>query len=168
NPGSVKTPPERSRPGFVRGRNRGGGPGREVDSNTVNPVEGTDQVPRFNRVKPVAAKRGNAARGGLLVAQEGRHVEGLLADVLGRARRNGDRGLHTATAPAASAAKARRDDGDAYLVPHRLVDDGTEDDVRVRIGGARHDLRRLVHLEQADVRATRDVEEDPGCALDRR
>src|SRR4051794_19518820 len=115
-------------------------------------VEGTDQVPRFNHVKPVAAKRVKRPSRGLLVAQEGRHVEGLLADVLGSARRNGDRGLHTATAPAASAAEARRDDGDAHLGSHRLVDDGTEDDVRARLGDARHDLRRLVHPEHADVR----------------
>ena len=36
------------------------------------------------------------------------------------------------------------------------------------IGGARDDLGRLVHLEQPDVRAAGDVEEDPGRALDRR
>ena len=71
-------------------------------------------------------------------------------------------------AAAAPAAEAGGDHGDAHLVAHRVVDHGAEDDVRVHVGCARHDLGRLVDLEQADVGAAGDVEQDPGRALDRR
>src|SRR5690242_12442262 len=47
--------PRTEPPRLVVGTNRGGGPGRGVDSNTVNPVEGTDRVPRFDRLKPAGA-----------------------------------------------------------------------------------------------------------------
>ena len=53
----------------------------------------------------------------------------------------------------------------ADLVGQRLVDDRAEDDVGVRVGGRGDDLRRLVDLEQAEVAATGDVEQDAGGAL---
>ena len=61
--------------------------------------------------------------------------------------------------------KAGGDHGDPDLVAERVVDDGAEDDVRVRVGGALDDLGRLVDLEQAEVVAAGDVEQDPGRAL---
>src|SRR3954451_24783031 len=54
----------------------------------------------------------------------------------------------------------------ADLVAHVLVDDRAEDDVRGRVRGALDDLGRLVDLEQADVAAAGDVEQDAGRALD--
>ena len=50
--------------------------------------------------------------------------------------------------------------------PRSVVDDRAEDDVRVRVGGALDDLGRLVDLEQAEVAAAGDVEQDAGGALD--
>ena len=52
------------------------------------------------------------------------------------------------------------DDGHLHLVAHAVVDDGAEDDVRLRIGGLLDHLGRLVDLEQAEVRAAGDVEQD--------
>ena len=49
----------------------------------------------------------------------------------------------------------------------RVVDHRAEDDVRVRVRGALDDLGRLVDLEQAEVVAAGDVEQDAGGALDR-
>ena len=64
------------------------------------------------------------------------------------------------------AVEAGRDDGDAHLVAQRRVDDGAEDDVAVGVGGAADDLRRLVDLEQPEVVAAGDVEQDAAGALD--
>src|SRR4029453_695158 len=62
--------------------------------------------------------------------------------------------------------KAGGDHGYPNLVPERVIDDGTEDDVRVlvcrpldQVGGSRD-------LEQAEVRAAGDREEDAVGALD--
>ena len=64
--------------------------------------------------------------------------------------------------------EAGRDHGHADVIAELLVDDGAEDDVRVLVGGARDDLRRVVDLEQAEVAAAGDVQEDAGGALDAR
>ena len=72
-------------------------------------------------------------------------------------------------APAAwPAAEAGGDHRHTHLVAHRLVDDSTEDHVRVRVGVPGDDLRRLVHLEQPDIGTARDVEENPGRTVERR
>src|SRR5450755_1842586 len=63
--------------------------------------------------------------------------------------------------------EASRDHRHPYLVAERIVDHGPEDHVRVRVGRALDDLGRLVDLEQAEVVAARDIEQDPGRALDR-
>src|SRR3954462_378447 len=68
--------------------------------------------------------------------------------------------------PGAAVVEAGGDHRHADLVAHVLVDDGAEDDVRRRVGRALDDLRRLVDLEQADVAAARDVQQDAGRALD--
>src|SRR5919108_2970237 len=66
----------------------------------------------------------------------------------------------------ARAVEAGGDDGDLHLVTHPVVDDRAEDDVRLRIGRLLDPLRRLVHLEQAEVRAAGHVEEDAARAGD--
>src|SRR5438270_726823 len=48
-----------------------------------------------------------------------------------------------------------------------MPDRSYADEVRVLVGGARDHLCRLVHLEQPDLGAAGDVQEDPGRALDR-
>ena len=50
--------------------------------------------------------------------------------------------------------------------PHSLVDHGAEDDVGLRVGGLLDHLGRLVDLEQAQVAAAGDVEQDAARALD--
>ena len=47
------------------------------------------------------------------------------------------------------------DDRDPHLVAHVVVDDRPEDDVGVGVGHRVDDLGRLVHLEQAEIRARR-------------
>ena len=107
---------------------------------------------------------------GARIGQPSRRNDGTSsASSAARSRLRGtDLRLGARAAAAALAAEAGRDHRDAHLVAHRLVDDRAEDDVRVLVGRARHDLGRLVHLEQADVGAAGDVEEDPGRAFDRR
>ena len=65
------------------------------------------------------------------------------------------------------AVEAGGDDGDPHLVAHLVVDDGAEDDVGVGVGDAVDDLGRLVDLEQAEVAAAGDGEQDAAGALDR-
>src|SRR5207302_2603005 len=60
------------------------------------------------------------------------------------------------------------DDGDANLVAHLVVDDRAEDDVGVRMSDAVDHLGGFVDLEQAEVAATGDVEQDAASALDGR
>ena len=64
------------------------------------------------------------------------------------------------------AVEAGGDDRDPDLVAHLVVDDGAEDDVGVGVGHAVDDLGRLVDLEQAEVAATGDGEQDAAGALD--
>ena len=62
--------------------------------------------------------------------------------------------------------EAGGDDGDPDLVAHLVVDDRAEDDVGVGVGDAVDDLGRLVDLEQAEVAAAGDAEQDAAGALD--
>ena len=66
------------------------------------------------------------------------------------------------------AVEAGGDHRHAHLVAERRVDHGAEDDVAVAVGGAGDDLGRLVDLEQAEVAAAGDVEQDAAGALDAR
>src|SRR5438132_1032974 len=66
------------------------------------------------------------------------------------------------------AVEAGGDDGDAHLVAQRVVDDRAEDDVGVGMGDPVDDLGRLVHLEQPQVAAAGDVEQDAARPFDRR
>ena len=68
--------------------------------------------------------------------------------------------------PRPAVVEAGGDDGHADLVAHGVVDDRAEDDVRVGVGGALDDLGRLVDLEEAEVAAAGDVQQDAGGALD--
>ena len=60
-----------------------------------------------------------------------------------------------------------RDHGHAYLLAHRLVDHGPEDDVRVFVGFLLNERRRLVDLVKTQTRTTGDVDQDTACTLDR-
>ena len=71
-----------------------------------------------------------------------------------------------ADAAAPAVVEAGGDHRHADVVAQVLVDDGAEDDVRVGVGRGVDDLRRLVDLEQAEVPAAGDVEQDAGGALD--
>ena len=82
-------------------------------------------------------------------------------------RRRGGRAPTRARAAARAAVEAGRDHGHADLVLQRLVDHRAEDDVGVLVGRRGDDLGRLVDLEQAEVPAAGDVEQDAGRALDR-
>ena len=64
------------------------------------------------------------------------------------------------------AVEAGGDDGDPHLVAHGVVDDHAGDDVGVGVGHLVDDLGRLVDLEQAEVAAAGDVEQDAAGALD--
>ena len=55
-----------------------------------------------------------------------------------------------------------------HLVAHGVVDDGTEDDVRVGVRDGVDDLRCLVHFEEAEVGPAGDVEQDATRPFDRR
>src|ERR671913_355096 len=62
--------------------------------------------------------------------------------------------------------EARGDHGDAHPVPVSVVYDRAEDQVGVLVGGVVYDLRRLIDLEQPEVVAAGDVQDDPGGPLD--
>src|SRR5262245_14945945 len=64
------------------------------------------------------------------------------------------------------AVEAGGDDRDPHLVAHLVVDDRAEDDVGVGVGDAVDDLGGLVDLEQPQVAAARDGEQDAAGALD--
>ena len=91
------------------------------------------------------------------------------------ADRRADGGGHEVRAPRLdrlgvrlAAVEAGRDDGDAHLVAERVVDDGTEDDVRLGVHGLLHEAGRVVDLEDAEVRAALDREQHAVRAVDRR
>src|SRR3954449_12449015 len=71
-----------------------------------------------------------------------------------------------AEAAAARAVEARGDHRDADLVAELLIDHRAEDDVRVGVRRGVDQLGRLVDLEEAEILAARDVEQDAGGALD--
>src|SRR5581483_7847170 len=62
--------------------------------------------------------------------------------------------------------EAGRDDADLHVALQPLVDDRAEDDVRLRVRRGVDDLRRLVDLEEREVRAAGDREEDAARAVD--
>src|SRR3954470_22880950 len=112
-------------------------------------------------------------------AQERRDVDLVVRDLergplavvdartaIGRPRTAARAACAGAEAAAARAVEARGDHRDADLVAELLVDDRAEDDVRVRVGRGVDELRRLVDLEEPEVLAVRDVEQDAGGALD--
>src|SRR5512143_1033247 len=102
--------------------------------------------------------------------QEGGDVEVVAAHVAHRFRRGNARSHRRSTAGVTSivpAVEAGRDDRDPNLVAHLVVDDGAEDDVRVGMGHTVDHLGRLVDLEQAEVAAAGDGEQDAARALDR-
>src|SRR4051794_1265741 len=131
------------------------------------------RIRRARAAKPAGALSVGARRSA--VAQERRDVDLVVGDLERRA-------LDARAAVAAAGAVARLlargarartavveaggDDRHADLVAHVLVDHRAEDDVRGRVGRALDDLGRLVDLEQADVAAAGDVEQDAGRALD--
>ena len=61
----------------------------------------------------------------------------------------------TAELAAALRAEAGGDHGDPHFRARLVVDHGPEDHVRVLVGGAGHDLSRLVHLEQTEIASAR-------------
>ena len=87
--------------------------------------------------------------------------------VTSRSRRALARGLAGRARARVAVIETGRDDGDPDLIAHRVVDDRPEDDVRVGVGRALDDLSGLVDLEQAEVVAAGDVEQDAHGALDR-
>src|SRR5215210_443894 len=109
-----------------------------------------------------------------LVAEERRHVELLRGVEALPGGRRGHRRLTiwpwslAASAAPTLTAEPRRDDGNLDLSAGRVVDHGAEDDVRVLVRCAGHDLGRFVHLKEPDVRGPGDVQQDPGRAFDRR
>src|SRR6188472_3358234 len=105
----------------------------------------------------------NGSRGGrigrasvwqvLPAAQEGRHFEYVRGDVEvapGRLALGFDVLALTAVA-AQGAVEAGGDHRHSDLPVHVLVDHGAEDNVRVQVGCARHDLGGLVDLEEAEI-----------------
>src|SRR4051812_48667378 len=101
----------------------------------------------------------NASTAAALVLHEGRDVEIVVA-----ARLPPDAGERPAGAlacrPSPASAEAGRDDGDPDLTREPVVDGGAEDDVRVlHRGGADH-LGCLVHLDEREVVAARNREQD--------
>src|SRR5919204_6092422 len=147
--------------------------GRAGATDRVVGPTGEDGTPRGHSTpyhggaaaKPPLEKR-------LVVAQERRDVEYVARHVeasggLDARPRRLERRLST-TPAARGPAEARGDHGHLDLVAERIVDHGAEDDVRVLVGRARHDLRRLVDLEEADLRTAGHVEQDAGRAFDRR
>ena len=66
----------------------------------------------------------------------------------------------------AAVIEAGGDHRHADVVAHSLVDHRAEDDVRVGVGRGVDQLGRLVDLEQPEVTAAGDVEQDAGGALD--
>src|ERR1039458_1796602 len=108
------------------------------------------------------------------LAQERWYVDVVVAYLQGGALTVIDPGASITAAGATIATRcaartvveAGADHGDAHLVAHRLVDHGAEDDVRVRVGRVLDDLRSVVDLEQAEVLAAGDVQQDAGGPLD--
>ena len=108
------------------------------------------------------------------LTQERRYVDVLVADLErgplasprdGRPPEAASRSRRGA--PPRRGVEAGADHRHADLVLLLLVDHRAEDDVRLAVGGALDDLRRLVDLEEAEVASAGDVEQDPRGAVDR-
>src|SRR5438105_12966905 len=107
-----------------------------------------------------------------LLAQEGRDIQIVFRrrgrsddlEVVAGARRGGRSGLAHRRADLlltlALAVEAGRDHRDLDLFLHLRVDRRAEDDLRILVGGLRDDLRGLVDLEDGQVLAARDVDQD--------
>ena len=67
-----------------------------------------------------------------------------------------------------AAVESGGDDGDAHLVAEGVVDDGTEDDVRLGVHGLLHEARGVVDLEDAEVRSALDRQQHAVRAVDAR
>ncbi len=93
---------------------------------------------------------------------------GATARVPGRPARACPRPTNSSPSCRASrrAGETRRDHGHPDLAAEALVDGRAEDDVRLVGSGAADDLGCLVHLEQREVMASRDREEDAACPGD--
>src|SRR5262245_66497506 len=112
---------------------------------------------------------------GIALTQERRDVEIVVADLERRALTVVDPRAAVARAALplrargaqAGAVEAGGDHRHADLVGQPVVDDGAEDDVGVAVGRRVDDLRRLVDLEQAEVLAAGDDEQDADGALER-
>src|SRR3954469_15423317 len=98
---------------------------------------------------------GNLQRRTLAIVDARAPIAGTAADLVARRAR--------ACAPVV---EAGGDDGHADLLALGLVEHSPKDDVGVGVRRALDDLGRLVDLEQPEVAPTRDVEQDPGRALD--
>src|SRR4051794_2962569 len=159
-------------------------------SRTATSGRGCWSSPRARRAWPSAARPARTAaacaarratwwprRTSGQLAQEGRDLEVVVADLQRRALALVHPYVAVAAAhtrllaggawPRTAVVEPGRDDRDADLVAHALVDHRAEDDVGVGVGRGVDDLRRLVDLEQAEVAAAGDVEEDAVGALDR-
>ncbi len=146
---------------------RGGGPGRGVGRLWGQPSEGT----RSMSAPPRTETSGSAARRGSVVAQERRAR---------RAPRRGSRTRRRERAPTESGPRSPRGGGAAWPPkPVAITVTRTSSPIDSSITApkmtfafgsacARDDLGRLVDLEEADVGAAGDVEQDAGGALDRR
>src|SRR5439155_5741682 len=95
---------------------------------------------------------------GMLLAEEARRLEQIRVGLQRRCRERAAR--------RAAATDTGRDDGHPHLAGEPVVDRRAEDDVRVVGRSAAHDLGRLVHLDQGEVVAARDGQEDAGRAGD--
>src|SRR5436190_1046898 len=119
---------------------------------------GVSAYARSSRFEAMA-RYGSTAGARASVLQEGRDVEVAVSLTL-RATLLGRRRPGVAARTAAAAPEAGGDDGHPDLAVQSVVDGRAEDDVRVVGRGGPDHLRRLVHLHQRQVVASRDREED--------
>src|SRR5690606_30851947 len=87
-----------------------------------------------------------------------------------RLRGGGGRGLrnrgNVKTRGRLAAIEACGDDGDTHLITQGVVDDGSEDDVRLGVRGFLDQLCRVVDLEDAEVGTTLDRQQHTVRTLD--
>ena len=130
------------------------------------PHEGRPQIPAAGRnakPEPGISRRGGTRARRARPCETSKPSVGVAAAGIG-----GSRSRLAAPATPALAAEPGCDHGDLDLVAERLVDHGAEDDVGVLVRGPGDDLGGLVDLEEADVGAAGDVEQNPGRPFDRR
>src|SRR5215831_18028530 len=104
------------------------------------------------------ARYGSTAGDAPSVLEEGGHVE--VAALARRTALLGRRRPGVAARPPAATAEARRNYGHPDLPVQAVVDGRAEDDVRVVGRGRTDHLRCLVHLDERQVVASRNREED--------